>query len=134
MTYASILWRVELRALLGLLACSIAMALYFGVLSAAAGAASGPQGVAVAWMIGSSTFFLGFIPVTFIGVPLYSYLLYRSRATWPNVLAVGALPAVPVAIFSYSVAWLILLCGLLVAAVTHVLVRARLLTARSSGP
>jgi hypothetical protein len=134
MAYASIVWRVEFRALFGLLACSVAMGLYIGILSATAGAASATQGVAVGWMTGVSTFFLGFIPVTLVGVPLYSYLLYRSRATWLNVLAVGALPAVPIALFSLSVAWLILLCGLLVAAITHVLVLARPLTMRSSGP
>ena len=134
MTYASILWRMELRALFALLVCAIAMGLYLGMLSAIAGAASAVGGAAVGWWTGISTFLFGFLPVTLFGAPLYSYFLYRSRASWLNALTVGAIPAVPIALFSLDVAWLVLLCGLVVAAVTHMLVLARPLTTRSIGP
>jgi hypothetical protein len=57
MTYASILWRVELRTLLALFVCAIALGLYLGMLSAIAGAASAVVGAAFGWWMGISTFF-----------------------------------------------------------------------------
>jgi len=57
MTYASILWRVELRALLALFVCAIALGLYLGMLSAIAGAASAVVSAAFGWWMGISTFF-----------------------------------------------------------------------------
>ena len=71
--------------------CAIALGLYLGMLSAIAGAASAVVGAAFGSWTGISTFVFGFHPVTLFGAPLYSYLLYRSRATWLTALIVGAI-------------------------------------------
>jgi len=125
MTYASILWRIEFRAFLALAVSATLVGLYLDIAS---------EAKAIGWYFGTSIFLIGLVPVVFFGAPIDSYLLYRSRASWLLVLIVGAIPAIPIALFSTAVASLIRVCGLLVAAITHGLVLARPLTMNWSGP
>ena len=135
MSFADLLWRVEVRALMALAICSALVALYMSVVSTVFGAASVAQAMtSVASLMFMGTFMFGFLPTAAWGAPAYAYLLNRSKATWPRVLLVGSVPGLLLAPFSVDIAKLVILCGLIIASITHVLVLARPLTMRSSGP
>jgi hypothetical protein len=135
MSFANLLWRIEVRALLALAICGGIVALYMGVSSTLFGAASGAQALtSVAPLMFMGTFMSGFLPTALWGAPAYAYLLHRSKATWPLVLFVGAVPGLLMAPFSVDIAKLIILCGLITASITHMFVLARPLTMRWSGP
>ena len=133
MTFLAALWRVELRALLALLACAVLMAIYIAA-DAALGTTYRSASAGAALVAFSGTLFFGLPLAAIYGAPLYVWLMRTSALTWPRVLLVGALPAVPGAFIDREMAPLILVCGVVVAGLTHGLVLLRPLTMRWSGP
>jgi hypothetical protein len=87
-----------------------------------------------AWIGFAGTIVFGLPAAALYGAPLYVFLMRNSTLTWPRVLLIGALPSAFIAIFDREMAPLFLICGVLVAAGTHMLTQLRPLTRRWSGP
>ena len=71
----------------------------------------------------TTVFLIGSLPVILFGAPLYTLLLYFNKVTWTAVLAIGATPGLCLLLFEIEIGLYSLVCGLLVATITHALSR-----------
>lgn len=95
MSFPQILWRVELRAILALLLCAVAMGFYELAASLRASAAGytlllSPSDAGVGVFLYAIVF--GLIPVVVYGAPIYAMLYQNQLLSWPAVVTVGIVP------------------------------------------
>ena len=72
------------------------------------------------------TFVFGTLPILLFGAPLYVALHRRGKTNWPVVVALGVLPGVALLGFALGLGLWAILVGAIVAAMTHIICRARL--------
>ena len=123
MTYAQRLWRSEVAGIGALLACATVVAM----IAFADAVRIGPTSLMSSRWAASAGFAytvaIGALPAILYGAPLYALLAHKGRATWPAVIVLGMAPGLLVLPFDPWVGGWALVCGVVVAGVTHVLMK-----------
>jgi hypothetical protein len=138
MAFIGKLWRIELSALAALLICAVLMAAYgfFDALRAqATGSSPLLSPLSAAWVGFAYTGTIGVLPVILYGAPAYTFLNCKRAASWWAVLLVGLVPGVGVSFLERDLGGFFIVCGILVACITHflsthVFISVRALTSR----
>ncbi len=109
---------IELIAILSLLFAATGMAAY-GAIDSISHDNSLINPAGSAWLVFAYTVVIGAVPVIFFGAPIYSMLLRRGIATWLNVFFLGVTPGVLLLFVDVSLGFWGILCGTVVASITH---------------
>jgi hypothetical protein len=75
------------------------------------------------------TMMIGVLPALLIGVPAYVFLLRKGQARWYYVLALGVIPGMLLLLMGDELGLLAVVCGGIVALITHLVCRLFGLTA-----
>lgn len=118
MTFGSILWRVEIRAVFALLVCALLVGA-LGFADAAMSTYSLLRPADAAWIGSSYTFLIGFVPVVAFGSPIYALLVYRKSASHTGATLIGIFPAIVLFWYDANLAAWCVACGAAVALFTH---------------
>jgi len=118
MSYMHLFVKTELVALAALVFAGAALAGFSAVLaSLATSSVLGVSGSAKVVFL--YTLFIGCIPVTLFGAPLYSALRHFHKMSWLVALGIGAVPGAALLFVEMEIGLFAFVCGLFVAAVTH---------------
>lgn len=126
MTYFGILWRVELRAVVALVVCSILVAVVLAVGEVLRPTTLLGPGLTTVWIGFGYTSTLGILPVVFYGAPIYALLRRFDFASWPTILSVGVFPGATLYVceqftnVDFMAGWF-MTCGVAIATITHFL-------------
>jgi hypothetical protein len=110
---------VEAAALLALLAVACAMALLGSGFPGSPGTAF-QSSIDAAKFYFLNTLLIGVVPVAAVGAPIYFGLLRRARPRWLLVILLGVAPGLAALILDTLLGTIAMICGVIVAAVTHV--------------
>ena len=111
--------RVEATAALSLLLASTVMAaLGAALFLGSPGTAFQGSGDAAAFYF-TSTFLFGVIPAVALGGPIYFFFLKQREPRWLYVILLGVTPGLLLFPFDVLLGTLAIVCGLLVASLTH---------------
>jgi hypothetical protein len=70
-------------------------------------------------VMGVSVVYFGLVPTVLLGAPIYTLLKTYSLDSWAAVLITGLLPGVVVLLFSLPIGIYAIVCGGIIASVTH---------------
>lgn len=121
MSYVQAMLRVEMRALLALFTVSMVAAVGYAFALMFGSSAYPPLSIGLLTL--QFTFIIGLVPVAAVGAPIYTWMQLKRRATWPLVVALGALPGAVALPFAWSFGATALACGVAVSCLTHILAR-----------
>ena len=77
------------------------------------------------------TLFFGAPVAVLFGAPIYYFLARAEKAFWPQILLAGLAPGLLLIFFDYSLGSIAIICGITIAALTHILCRKWALTTQS---
>ena len=110
--------RVEVTVALSLLTAATVMAVLGAAPFGSPGTAFQGSGDAAAFYF-TSTLLIGVVPAIALGGPLYFLLLKHREARWLYVIMLGVSPGLVFLPFDFLLGTLAIVCGLLVASLTH---------------
>lgn len=121
------LLRIQFKALLALMICTVAAAVLVGIAGVMLGEKQ--HDVYEGFMMTMAGGAIGILPVLIYGAPLYALAEAKRRATWPMVILIGALPGAAFITLGWVVndasvgiiGTVALPSGLIVASCTHVI-------------
>lgn len=114
--------RVEATAVLSLLLAATLMAALGAAPFGNPGTAfAGPADAATFYF--TSTLLIGAVPAIALGGPLYFLLLRQGEPRWFYVVLIGVMPGLAFLPFDHLLGTMAVLCGLLVASLTHLACR-----------